>query len=220
MQNNNNDLNGRSLGFSPPPSSTASPIPKEFINTLKIPGDEQYISGITRLLKDYGNIDVYKGSIAEIEPDRERASWRGFYNGNGFLPLSEIVVPDRHQIVSEIAHQAQYADHPIRAMIQAVKDYFSYGTDGSYDKPGSMEYEAHSVIEPGLWDEVLNHQDFSWGIATDLEKESSPTPYGKRWYPNFKDGEDREQYIFRKEYIDKDMESRKKSDNRVYKYRP
>ncbi len=74
-----------------------------------------------------------------------------------------------NDIVAELAHAKQEKDG-VNFTTRLIKDWLQdpyiteRGADRSYDNVGSLEHEAHSVIEPKLWDIINNKADVYNGI--------------------------------------------------------
>lgn len=91
----------------------------------------------------------------------------GYYSSRNTIyidPPSVYGLPDFWQFVSEAAHGKQYHKKPMRsewlskrdhlrmwaAALMAGSDYGKIYDCVLYDKPGTLEYEAHKIIEPEL----------------------------------------------------------------------
>jgi len=103
------------------------------------------------------------------------------------------------QYVAEVSHALQYTEKPVRNLLRNICDNFTAlviarqtGMDTRdvrnlilYDEPGTVEYEAHKIIEPVLQAEVDKARNISYQSATSYypeegeseHKNSSNDPY-------------------------------------------
>ena len=76
-------------------------------------------------------------------------------------PFTERLTRDDHPLdsyVAELAHAYQYGygdeDYINYLNDRVVKEHLRLGDPGKYRNPFSIEYEAHSIVEPVFWDHV------------------------------------------------------------------
>ncbi len=85
--------------------------------------------------------------------------------GNGELPLeSQYIDPQRLLInywISELAHAEQAQQQKRMGILHALARTFDYARSGfnygeTYHTPGTLEYKAHTIIEPKLIEEFIS----------------------------------------------------------------
>jgi hypothetical protein len=125
--------------------------------------DTSYGQAIAQLVKEYGN------PFLKQQEWTDRKQHRAYFKGDSRFPLSSnwpvdtILTEPGHveNLIQELAHQKQYTPDNINNMqISDMRDdlnirhrledekYSSTYAAGPYSAPGTVEHEAHSVIQP------------------------------------------------------------------------
>jgi hypothetical protein len=146
----NNDI------YSDPNPETFNMVFDNPISTNNILGRYQ---GLMDLGKKYGFPKVHPIDSNSIFAVAEKLSQDQLFDTPpaNYNPLTKTIqATSSEDWVSELAHHVQFKNNPISTGFKFLtSDVPAYISGKSpYEKPGAMEYEAHSIIEPKLEEEI------------------------------------------------------------------
>ncbi len=149
--------------------------------------DPELYAALWKLEQEYGNPKIKLISGRDFDVDT-----RAYYNNRNNIMYLNIDSMDtiENQYIAELSHAKQYDRNPVHfmlreyyAVLKTEVRHLSSKKPGShqskydllYNEPGSIEYEAHRIIEPKLKSELetLTPIRIAAGIAQKKEKEQA-----------------------------------------------
>ncbi len=166
------ELGGPPPGKRPIMQQDATKMIRTPINPGPSNETKQYLTWLTKR-SSKNQSDAFNSLRQENgNPDIKMINGRSnytFYNNTMNVDTGGHNGPPIHSALSELAHAKQYQDHPISFPLSKIKDGVINIFKDEYQNPNSLEYQAHTIIQPQLQTKYQGRVDLNEAVGTSLE---------------------------------------------------